>query len=231
MTQVTTQGAEELITLKSGDLAEEAKFRANMTSLRDSLVSGNTYADLISGGSDHIHLNLNPLFAGSLNLRDLLPQFTGYSNGSQMMSGTMGHGLGNDATLGGILPDYTQDTWSRGADSLQPCGPVTVPTATINVQDGSVNDWNGISPSPLIFTDVTGDAEGNNGLDISKVYLAQDGTNLYIRMDMAGTIPQSGYEQLGYVLNLKKLSEKTYLVIDRSMLRIVHGARQNGRPQ
>jgi hypothetical protein len=52
-------------------------------------------------------LDLNPVFGSKkypnpVNPRDLLPQF---DNNNQPVPGTVGHGLGNDATLGGILPD------------------------------------------------------------------------------------------------------------------------------
>jgi hypothetical protein len=61
-------------------------------------------------------LNLNPVFGSKrypnpVNPRDLLPQF---DNNNQLVPGTAGHGLGNDATLGGILPDMTPQDWATG---------------------------------------------------------------------------------------------------------------------
>jgi len=59
-------------------------------------------------------LDLNPVFGGSkrypnpVNPRDLLPRF---DDNNQLVPGTVGHGLGNDATLGGILPDMNQQDW------------------------------------------------------------------------------------------------------------------------
>jgi len=68
-------------------------------------------------------LDLNPVFGGlkkryivPVNPRDLLPRF---DNNNQVVPGTVGYGLGNDATLGGILPDTNQLDWtdrlSKGA--------------------------------------------------------------------------------------------------------------------
>jgi hypothetical protein len=61
-------------------------------------------------------LDLNPVFGGlkkryivPVSPRDLLPLF---DNNNLAVPGTVGHGLGNDATLGGILPDMTQSDWS-----------------------------------------------------------------------------------------------------------------------
>jgi hypothetical protein len=65
-------------------------------------------------------LDLNPVFGGTtrypnpVNPRDLLPQLDA---NNELVPGTFGHGLNNDATLGGILPDLTQNDWiSQGYD-------------------------------------------------------------------------------------------------------------------
>ncbi|MCJ7791349.1 MAG: hypothetical protein MUP49_02900, partial [Dehalococcoidia bacterium] len=63
-----------------------------------------------------VNINLNPIFGGTprypspVNPRDLLPQF--FNEENVPIAGTFGHGLGNDATLGGILPDMTQENWA-----------------------------------------------------------------------------------------------------------------------
>jgi hypothetical protein len=60
-------------------------------------------------------LDLNPVFGSSsrypepVNLRDLLPEF---DDKDMPISGTFGHGLGDDPTLGGILPGMTQEEWA-----------------------------------------------------------------------------------------------------------------------
>jgi len=72
------------------------------------------------------NINLNPLFGYGVDpcyttpvsLRDLLPQFDEWNG---ILPGTMGHGLGNDATLGGVTPDMNQYDWQILAD-LQPGG-------------------------------------------------------------------------------------------------------------
>jgi hypothetical protein len=60
-------------------------------------------------------INLNPIFGGTphypdpVNPRDLLPQF---DQNNVPIAGTFGHGIGNDPTLGGILPDMNQIDWA-----------------------------------------------------------------------------------------------------------------------
>jgi hypothetical protein len=70
---------------------------------------------LISTKVENINFDLNPVFGSSprypspVNPRDLLPQF---DQKNVPITCTFGHGLGNDATLGGILPDMTQQDWA-----------------------------------------------------------------------------------------------------------------------
>ncbi len=62
-----------------------------------------------------VNVDLNPVFGGTprypnpVNPRDLLPQF---DQKNVPIACTFGHGLGHDATLGGILPDMTQQDWA-----------------------------------------------------------------------------------------------------------------------
>jgi hypothetical protein len=62
-------------------------------------------------------LDLNPVFGGikkrypnPVSPRNLLPEF---DSENQSVPGTVWHGLGNDATLGGIFPDMNQQNWSN----------------------------------------------------------------------------------------------------------------------
>jgi hypothetical protein len=69
---------------------------------------------LVSTKVTNITVNLNPIFGSKkypkpVSPRNLLPQF---GSNNQPLSGTFGHGLGNDATLGGILPGMTQKKWT-----------------------------------------------------------------------------------------------------------------------
>ena len=66
--------------------------------------------NLVSTKVANITVNLNPIFGSSppVNPRDLLPQFDA---NNQPLAGTFGDGLGDDATLGGILPGKTQQDW------------------------------------------------------------------------------------------------------------------------
>jgi hypothetical protein len=58
-------------------------------------------------------LDLNPVFGSKrypnpVSPRNLLPLF---DNSNLVVPHTVGHGLGNDATLGGIVPDMNQQDW------------------------------------------------------------------------------------------------------------------------
>jgi hypothetical protein len=55
-----------------------------------------------------VRFDPNPLSAGSVSPRDVLPLFDA---DNMPVAGTFGHGLGNDATLGGVTPDMTQVDW------------------------------------------------------------------------------------------------------------------------
>ena len=137
----------------------------------------------------HLNTNLNPLFDDKPDLRDLLPDF---DNSGEPLPGTMGHGLGDDATLGGMLISleedgetipFDQDFWTREL-VLQPGGIVQIQEVgdgAISVQDNSVSDWGVISP---VLQDVSGDEEWDDPVaDIAALYLAKDSTYLYIRMN------------------------------------------------
>jgi len=62
-----------------------------------------------------------------------------------------------------------------------------VPTASMTV-DGNISDWVGISPA---ITDPTGDANATSGSDIEEVYVTQDASNVYVRIDLANGTPAS----------------------------------------
>ncbi|MBN1380497.1 MAG: hypothetical protein JXA41_02360 [Deltaproteobacteria bacterium] len=199
-----------------------AKFTGTLNAQRTAISSGTYYSyDYGSGGwipqgtftayrvdveDERVEVNLNPLYGNgvtALSLRDLLPQLNQFGYPER---GTMGYGLGNDYTLGGILPFMeSQDDWTREFDMLQPSGNVTITSGrTMGVQDGGITDWSGISP---VFTDII-DEEDNPGEDVTALYLAKDETYYYVRMDMAGTIPMNGYKT--YSVQLKKLPGDEY---------------------
>jgi hypothetical protein len=97
---------------------------------------------LISTEVTDVNVNLNPIFGSSpnypnaVNPRDLLPMFN-WSNDAE--PNTMGHGLGDDATLGGIFPDMNQQDWNEWLD-LQAGEPFPVGTISGTV---SYDAWNG----------------------------------------------------------------------------------------
>ncbi len=79
----------------------------------------NLSGQLIQTDVCDVNINLNPIFGSSpnypapVNPRDLLPRF---DRENIPVTCTFGHGLGNDATLGGILPDMTQQDWATLLD-------------------------------------------------------------------------------------------------------------------
>jgi subtilase family serine protease len=89
-----------------------------------------------------VNINLNPIFGSSepVSPRDLLPQF---GSDNVPIAGTFGHGLGNDATLGGILPDMTQGDWALifdldVTDLAAEFGTITVPDPATGGDTGTV---------------------------------------------------------------------------------------------
>ena len=93
---------------------------------------------LVSSTPSNITVNLNPIFGSTkypnpVNPRDLLPAFDA-DNGP--ISCTFGHGLNNDATLGGILPDMNQQDWSN-IYGLSDCGNINCPSADVASAQGA----------------------------------------------------------------------------------------------
>ena len=112
----TDNQLDDLIALDSDDAADEALLRQNLNELRDSLNQNRT-ADL-TDNEEQLSLNLNPFFgygSGPYNFRDFLPRF---NRCNDPIAGTVGHGLGDDPTLRGILPDFSQADWGI---EIEPC--------------------------------------------------------------------------------------------------------------
>jgi len=99
-----------LITLDQKSKEEEEFFRDNLEELKDSILVDSRAAKL-GDPDDLIYLNPSPFFGdkeGPFDLRDFLPHFDQCNN---PICGTMGHGLDNDPTLGGIFPYMTHADW------------------------------------------------------------------------------------------------------------------------
>ncbi|RLG55588.1 MAG: hypothetical protein DRN95_07705, partial [Candidatus Hydrothermarchaeota archaeon] len=147
----------------------------------DNINSGNFTANRIESETENFVINPLPLFGnpGPYNLRDFLPQFN--SCGTPI-PGTVGYGLNNqqpDATLGGILPNMTQDDYEI---PFVPEGEVditTINSGDITV-DGNINDWL-IAGIPASYTGIQGEDNITwlSGTDIQNVYLAKDDKDLY----------------------------------------------------
>jgi hypothetical protein len=129
-------------------------------------------------------LDLNPIFGSSqryptpVNPRDLLPVLDQWD---EPLPDTLGHGLGDDPALGGILPGMTQYDWQKEFD-LQPAGLFYLDFISpwqIEL-DGDVNDW---TEDQLVFSDISDDTWGapnsHSGVDIKNFYMAYDWENVY----------------------------------------------------
>ena len=140
---------------------------------------------LTSTEVEDANIDMNPIFGSSVrypepvNPRDLLPEFDEW-NGPQ--PGTMGHGLGDDATLGGIIPDMNQYDWQLLGDALQPGGLFYLDFISPYqlIIDGNVDDW---TYDQLVLVDISGDTEEDSnlvqGVDIKELYMAYDWKNVY----------------------------------------------------
>jgi hypothetical protein len=99
-------------------------------------VSGNFNATRLSLSENIERINLNPFFgngSGPYHVRDFLPRFNTCDN---LVPDTVGYGLNPsapDATLGGILPDYTQTDWNLDPVNCNPTGGSSSITGTLSV--------------------------------------------------------------------------------------------------
>ncbi len=75
--------------------------------------------------TNRVEFNLNPLFNATVSPRNMLPTFTDWN---WVLPNTMGAGLGNSATLGGVLPGMTHADWNDAFDARLASG---YPTGTI----------------------------------------------------------------------------------------------------
>ena len=98
-------GADELLTIAAEKQADEASFRAELAELRQSILSGSIWTT-----PGDVSVDAQPLFdASGPDPHDMLPEIDALD---YLRTGTVGSGLGRDATLGGILPAMTQNDWS-----------------------------------------------------------------------------------------------------------------------
>jgi hypothetical protein len=145
-------------------------------------------ANLTGTETENVRFNINPVFGSSpgystpVNPRDSLPEFGPWNNPK---IGTFGKGLGNDATLGGILPLFTQQNWLSYLD-LQPGGLIYL-QEVFNPMHRRYYDgekFYGIwDSSQLVFTDPRGDAAEDSTLvrnvDIAGLYMGYDDDAIY----------------------------------------------------
>jgi hypothetical protein len=105
----------------------------------------------------------------------------------------------NLGSLKGAKYDYNDTTYTALDDPPDWVGSdfLYIPEKTITI-DGDSNDWQGIEP---LITDSAGDVITYSGIDITRIYLAQDNNYLYVKLDLVGDeLPQN--EWIGYGIYL-----------------------------
>jgi hypothetical protein len=138
---------------------------------------------LIDVETEDRQFDINPIFGSSVRYpdpvspRDLLPEFDEW-NGPQ--PDTIGRGLGNDPTLGGITPGMTQFDWQVMLD-LQPGGWISLQEVSPwQISGGYVDIWLGpqlILEDPL--SDTWEDSNEISNIDIASLYMGYDDDYLY----------------------------------------------------
>lgn len=173
--------------------------------------SSGQFADVVgvlsdSMDSEEIVLDLNPIYGSTprypepLSLRDLLPEFDDYNS---PLPQTVAMGLDNDATLGGVLPDMTQDDWQIDY-ALQPAGVFNIAQlySWQNKYSYTPEDYSGVGfwlDEQLVFEDLQGDVDCDSvgNLDIDRVYMGFLGASFYgeiILADMSESDDRRTYE-------------------------------------
>ncbi len=117
-----------------------------------------------------VEINLNPIFGSTgrypnpVSPRNMLPSFTDWN---WALPNTMGAGLGNNPTLGGVLPDMTQADWNDAFHS-RPAS-----AYPIGIIEGTVqfDEW---TDEPIYIEAYTdpGDSEGS---DFSHTMISKPG--------------------------------------------------------
>ncbi len=159
----------------------------------------NFSGQMVSIEIEDANIDLNPVFGSTarypnpVNPRDLLPEFDQWN---EALPGTVGHGLENDPTLGGILPQMTQYDWQKEYE-LQPSGLVYLDyinnPARITI-DGDISDWDA---NQLIFNNISGNTDKDSnefsGIDIKNLYMAYDQQDLYGAIELYDDIDSNGH--------------------------------------
>jgi|GEM_PF-2378044 len=160
--------------------------------------------------TQNLLLDLNPLLGSTprypqpVNPRDLAPQFNPWWN--RPLPSTMGYGLADDPTLGGILPEMTQFDWNLMFNSQ--------PTAHLDWQE--IPTWQLVHGWPyfwfneqLIFEDPLGDVQWDDeniencppGVDIAALYMGYDWDNYLQGEITCDQMPENGYYVYDVILS------------------------------
>ncbi|ARN57302.1 hypothetical protein [Sedimentisphaera salicampi] len=138
-----------------------------------------------SFAGEQITFDMNPAYGSQrfpepVSPRDFLPEFNKWNRPAAY---TVGSGMDNDPTLGGILPNFTHKDWLSAFDNLQPSGRVNIypadPWQIYKNWDGSaeISYW---LDEQLVFKDATGEVPDEEiNADISELYLAYEGSTLH----------------------------------------------------
>ncbi len=135
---------------------------------------------LLGAVVSNARFNLNPLLGGTthypnpVNPRDLLPEFDATN---KAIPCTAGHGLGDDATLGGILPDMSQQDWFEECSAWE-FGSIDGKTVKL-----TVNDSNGL---PVTFSLTGGGHAEVKGTGFDEVILYGTTTKSMLKISTRG---------------------------------------------
>lgn len=135
--------------------------------------------------TNRVEFNLNPLLNATVSPRNMLPTFTDWN---WVLPNTMGAGLGNNATLGGVLPGMTQADWNDAFNAQPASG---YPTGTI---EGTVrfDQW---IDEPIYIEAYTEPAD-SEGSVISRTMISQPGSYILKGISTGQTLYVRAYVPL-----------------------------------
>ncbi|GAB0056527.1 hypothetical protein SIID45300_00835 [Candidatus Magnetaquicoccaceae bacterium FCR-1] len=198
MTAIQSRSGSQTSNLFTLNASEITSATSRLNEVKSSLSASTGIKD--ESGNVGMHLNLSKIFDG-ISLRAMLPPFLGDAFA----------GLFPDPTMGGVLPDnkynfagesLNQDVNGDGIpDVLQSELKNYVPTATMTV-DGAATDWADINP---VLTDPSNDVidylnvvpladtTPYGAADFRRLFIAQDSSKVYLRIERASDVIPSGF--------------------------------------
>jgi len=165
----TDSQLDDLVTIDPDELDEEAHLRAQLTEVKQSILSGRTAAFTNQTGTKVWYVNLNHLFGTSAiqppNIRALIPYFDAEGN---IPTGTF-----PDTTLDGILVECTSEAKLVEYSPLDLPIVFPIPDRTM-AMDGYDSDWQQVPSIPKVYF-----SSHSRSQDIEYVKVAKDQNYFY----------------------------------------------------